>query len=124
MGEGRFKRAIRRMTADVEDLEAEDIQELVAERGAVPIAECPERQPATVVGTVQSVTLRPRAGVPALEAELYDGTQSLFVVWLGRRQIAGIAPGVLMSAHGRVGLNQGRRTMFNPAYEILPRAGS
>ena len=36
-----------------------------------------------VAGTLRTVTLRPRAGVPALEAELFDGTAPLDVVWLG-----------------------------------------
>ena len=44
---------------------------------------------ACVCGTLRSVTLRPRAGVPALVAELYDGSGTVQVVWLGRRQIAG-----------------------------------
>jgi len=61
--------------------------------GGTPIAVLTPRRQATVCGTLRSVTLRPRAGVPALEAELYDGSGSLYVVWLGRRHIAGIEPG-------------------------------
>jgi len=69
------------------------------------------------------VTLRPRAGVPALEAELYDGSGTLAVVWLGRRQILGVEPGRGLVVHGRVAINEGRRVMFNPKYELRPVGG-
>lgn len=84
------------------------------------IAEAPERQPVTVQGAVRTVTLRPRGGVPALEAELYDGSGVLTVIWLGRRQIAGIGPGRSMRVSGRIGASDGIRTMYNPRYELLP----
>ena len=55
--------------------------------------EAPDRERVRLRGTLRTVTLRPRGGVPALEAELFDGTGVITVVWLGRRRIAGIAPG-------------------------------
>jgi hypothetical protein len=64
------------------------------------------------------VTLRPRGGVPALEAELYDGSGVITLVWLGRRRIAGIEPGRCLRVEGRVGLHAGQRIMFNPRYEL------
>ena len=51
-------------------------------------------------GTLRTVTLRPRGGVPALEAELDDGTGVIIVVWLGRRRIAGIGAGPLPDRAG------------------------
>jgi hypothetical protein len=81
---------------------------------------CSDRQRVTVTGTLRTVTLRPRAGVPALEAELYDGSGTLSVVWLGRRQITGIEPGRVLTASGLVSWNEGRPTMFNPRYELRP----
>jgi len=122
MAEGRFRRAMRRLTTDDEVLAAEDLQEQAAAAGATPVASCGDRSQVIVLGTVKSVTLRPRAGVPALEVEVYDGSASIFVVWLGRRQIAGIRAGVTIRAAGRVGTMGGRRTMFNPAYTIVPSA--
>ena len=124
MPEGRLRRAMRRLTTDDEELAAEDLQQQAQAAGATPAAACGDRSRVTVLGTVKSVTLRPRAGVPALEVEVYDGSASVFIVWLGRRQIAGIRAGVTLSASGRVGLLSGRRTMFNPAYTIVPSAGS
>ena len=49
-----------------------------------------------------SVSQRPRAGVPAVEADLFDGSGHLTVVFLGRRTIAGIEPGRRIIATGRV----------------------
>ncbi len=122
MPEGRLRRAMRRLTTDDEDLAAEDLQQQAIQAGATPAATCGDRSKVTVMGTVKSVTLRPRAGVPALEVEVYDGTGSVWIVWLGRRQIAGVKAGVTVSASGRVGVMSGRRTMFNPAYTIIPSA--
>ena len=62
----------------------------------------------------RTVTLRPRGGVPALEAELYDGSGSISVVWLGRRRIGGIAPGRGIRVVGRIG-RPGR-----PAGDVQP----
>ena len=67
-----------------------------------------------------TVTLRPRGGVPALEAELYDGTGSIMLVWLGRRRIAGISPGRSIEVEGRIGQHDGDRIIYNPRYELLP----
>ncbi|MFC6341957.1 OB-fold nucleic acid binding domain-containing protein, partial [Nocardioides hankookensis] len=59
-------------------------------------------------------------GVPALEAELSDGTGAITVVWLGRRRITGIAPGRSMSVVGRIGQQDGERILYNPRYELIP----
>lgn len=124
MPEGRFRRAIRRLTADDEELHAEHLQHDAERLGACPIADAPERRPVRLHGTLQSVTLRPQGGVPALEAELYDGTATAYVVWLGRRRIEGVRAGVSMVVEGRLGSpTGGRRTIYNPAYELLPQRG-
>jgi hypothetical protein len=71
-------------------------------------------------GSLRTVTLRPRAGVPALEAELNDGSGVITVVWLGRRRIAGIEPGRAIKVEGRIGAHDGGRVMYNPRYELIP----
>lgn len=86
----------------------------------VPIRACGDRQIVKVTGTLRTVTLRARAGVPSLEAELSDGSASLDVVWLGRRAIAGIKPGRTLIASGRVAMSHGRPVLFNPKYELRP----
>jgi hypothetical protein len=118
----RLRTALSRLVAPQSEVHAEQEQELAAAMGGTPIAQLPLRSPATVCGTLRSVTLRPRAGVPALEAQLYDGSGSLSVVWLGRRQIAGIEPGRRIRVHGMVTQNEGQRAIFNPRYELFARA--
>ena len=117
---GRLRRAVRRFTAQTHELEAEDLKHRAENAGAQPVAECVDRMPATVFGTVRALTIRPRAGTPALEAELYDGSGVVTLVFVGRRTIAGIEPGRRMRATGRVTTNEGRRLIFNPRYELLP----
>ena len=78
------------------------------------------REKVVVQGTLKTVTLRPRGGVPALEAELYDGTGSINVIWLGRRRISGIAPGRGIRVEGRIGRQEGEPIMFNPRYSLRP----
>jgi len=88
--------------------------------GTIPISEAPDRERVTLRGALRTVTLRPRAGVPALEAELNDGSGVITVVWLGRRRIAGIEPGRAIEVEGRIGAHDGVRTMYNPRYQLIP----
>jgi hypothetical protein len=78
---------------------------------------------ASVCGSVRAVTLPPKKSVPALVVDLYDGSKSLNLVWLGRRTIGGIQPGTFLKARGRVTYVKGVPTIFNPAYEIVPARG-
>ena len=87
--------------------------------GATPVAACVDRTPVTVFGTVRSLTIRPRAGTPALEADLFDGSDVVTLVWLGRRTIAGVEPGRQLRASGRITSGEGRRLIYNPRYELL-----
>lgn len=73
-----------------------------------------------VAGSLRSVSLRPRAGVPALEAELADGTGQLTLIFLGRRAIPGVIPGRWLRVQGLVSCDDGRKTMYNPRYELIP----
>ncbi|GAA1982632.1 OB-fold nucleic acid binding domain-containing protein [Kitasatospora viridis] len=118
--QGRLRRMFSRLTASQEELQAEELRQDAAEAGCQPIAAVGDRELVTVSGTLRTVTLRPRAGVPALEAELFDGTEALDVVWLGRRSIAGIEPGRRLTASGRISSARGRRVLFNPRYELRP----
>ncbi|MFB4314809.1 OB-fold nucleic acid binding domain-containing protein [Actinomadura sp. 21ATH] len=113
-----LRRFLRRMASSDTELEAEELQKTSGEEGATPITACATRKRACVAGTLRTVTLRPRGGAPALEAELYDGTDVINLVWLGRRKIAGIDPGRRLRAEGLVSLQDGRKVMFNPRYEL------
>lgn len=98
--------------------EAKELRADVRKAGAMAIEDAPSREMVTLQGTLRTVTLRPRGGVPALEAELYDGTGTVTVLWLGRRQIAGIAPGRAIMVTGRVSEQGGVRIMYNPRYDL------
>lgn len=82
------------------------------------IADAEDRSLVDIQGSLRTVTLRPRGGVPALEAELYDGSGVITVIWLGRRRIAGIEPGRYLKVTGRIGVQDGVRVIFNPRYEL------
>lgn len=120
MGERKIWDAISRWAASDAEVEAEELREHAQTAGCQPLAEVSDRTTVRVRGTLQSVTLQPRSGIPALEAELFDGSGSATLVWLGRRRIAGISCGRRLVAAGRVATLDGRRVMFNPRYELLP----
>lgn len=115
---GLLRRTLHRLAADTQELDAQAMQKQTVGVGAQPVVRCGNREVATVYGVLRTVTLRPRAGVPSLEAQLYDGSGTVELVWLGRRRIGGIEPGRRLIATGRVAVHAGRRTIFNPAYEL------
>ena len=115
-----LRRALARFTAPQHVVHADEEREQAVRLGGTPIAQLQARQPAMVCGTLRAVTLRPRAGVPALVAELYDGSGSIAVVWLGRRHIGGVEPGRRIRVQGVVCEASGTATIFNPRYELVP----
>jgi len=120
---GPISRLTSRLASTESELEDRELKQDTWRLGATPIAELEDRSLASVCGAVRSVTLRPRVNVPALVVELYDGSKTLNLVWLGRRRIAGIVPGTSLTAHGRVTYKHGIPMIFNPAYEIKPVRG-
>ena len=66
--------------------------------------------------------VQPWAGVATLECTVVDQTGGLLVVFLGRRQVAGIAPGAKIVVEGMVGDNGGRLAILNPQYRIIAGA--
>jgi RecG-like helicase len=118
--QGRLKRALARLALDDDELASRALQGESAQVGATAVTLCTKGEPVRVAGTLRSVTLRPRAGAPTLEAELYDGTGSVTLVWLGRRRIGGIECGRRLVAHGRLTALDGRPTIYNAAYELQP----
>ena len=115
---GRLKRAMRRLTADAEAVDSASLRSEAAASGAQPVKQCQLGTPVCIAGTLKAVVLRPLAGVPTLEAELYDGTGTVTLIWLGRRRIRGIDPGRQLVARGRLTRQDGRETIYNPSYEL------
>ena len=110
----------RRLTASRAQQEAEELQRDVRAEHVTAIADCGHSEVTSVSGTVRSITLRPKSQNPALEAEVYDGSGSVRVVWLGRRRIPGIDPGRRLTLHGRITCPGEDKTMFNPRVELKP----
>ena len=106
--------------ADSSEANQRDLRQTHVTDETVAIADAPEREQVVVSGVLRTVTLRPRGGVPALEAELDDGTGVIALVWLGRRHIAGIDAGRAIIVSGRIGRHDGRRILYNPRYELMP----
>jgi len=115
---GRLKRALGRIATTTPEIEAAELREDAAAAGCEPIARCADRELVTLHGTLRTVTLRPRGGVAALEAELYDGSGTVTLIWLGQRRIGGVSPGRQLTVTGRLGLNRGQRVLYNPHYEL------
>jgi hypothetical protein len=88
--------------------------------GTTPIADLQFRTPAKIAGRIKSLRVQTWSDVAALECILADGSGAeLLVVFLGRREIAGIRNGTQLVVEGMVGERRGRLAMINPHYELL-----
>jgi hypothetical protein len=115
---GWFARRLQRLTADDHTIDAEQLRAGTVTAGCEPVSACRKGEVVTVTGRLKSVVYTPRETVPTLEAELFDGSGSVTLVWLGRRRIPGIEPGRTLSAHGRFASFDGRQVIYNPRYEL------
>lgn len=119
-GTGPLRRAIRRLAPDHEEPEERTVV-AAASSSATRIGNCGDRSQVAVCGRIRSLAIRPeQTGSPSLEAELYDDTGTVTLIWLGRRTVAGVHPGTQLRAVGRICVKDSRRLMFNPRYDLLP----
>jgi RecG-like helicase len=115
-----WQRLTERLAPSPVEIEAGELRHRFESLETTLIADAPLAVGVRVGGTVRSLTLRCRSQVPALEVELYDGTDVLTLVFLGRRAIRGITPGRELIASGRVTRRGSSFVMYNPMYELLP----
>ncbi len=115
---GTFRRMLRRLTSDVEVLDADDLSEDADRSGAQRAAECACGQEVTVFGRLRSVEFCSPDAEALLKAELWDGTEGVILIWMGRRRIPGIEPGRTMRARGRIAVRDDQKVIYNPYYEI------
>ncbi|GLY94818.1 OB-fold nucleic acid binding domain-containing protein [Actinoplanes sp. NBRC 103695] len=113
-----LRRFFERLTASEDELQAEELQRESAKCGAIPAGQCTRGQVVSVSGRLRTVAYTPRTNLPTLEADLYDGTDVVTLIFLGRRSIAGIEPGRQLTARGRVALRDDRKVIYNPFYEL------
>src|SRR4051812_26271362 len=83
-----------------------------------PIAEVVFRRRAQVKGRARSIRVRPWGEIPTLELVLADETAALTVAFLGRRRLAGVEPGAILTVEGMVGERNGKLVILNPAYRL------
>jgi RecG-like helicase len=114
-----FKKMVERLTKPIEELDRAQLTEFCDARHLEPMDALAPRRPVRVGGEVRSIRIVPRAGAPALEVTVSDGRGSVVAVFLGRRKIAGLAPGRKIALQGVVARDGKRSLITNPAYELL-----
>lgn len=111
----------QRLTTDQDEVEAESLsQDVDASPEACAAGACRQGEKVALLGRLRSVDLRPTEALHALTAELYDGTDAVQLIWIGRRSIRGVEPGRTLKARGRIAVRGGTKVMYNPEYELLP----
>ena len=117
--EGFVRRLTRRLTEDPERRDVEELTDEAATTGAQRAIDCKRGQEVTMVGTLRSVEMNAKGCAGGVRAELFDGTDTVLLVWLGQRRIPGIESGRTLRVRGRLGkLENGSKAIYNPHYEI------
>ena len=117
--EGFVRRLTRKLTEDPERRDVEELTDEAATTGAQRAIDCKRGQEVTMVGTLRSVETNAKGCAGGVRAELFDGTDSVLLVWLGQRRIPGIESGRTLLVRGRLGkLENGSKAIYNPHYEI------
>lgn len=107
-----------------EQLHAQQTRNWCAEvDGVAEVTDCIEHSRRKVAGVVESIKLNPGQFSNTLEVTIYDGTDRIIGVWLGRRSIPGIDLGSHLTLEGTVGrYDTGHLQIINPAYQLLSRS--
>jgi hypothetical protein len=114
-----LKDIVRRLTASVEELDAERLQERFAGLDRTTIAQMPLRQPVRIGGEIIRMRIVPRSGTPSLEIVVSDGTGEVVAVFAGRRSLGGVDHGRGIVLEGVAHTERGRTVVLNPAYTLL-----
>lgn len=84
------------------------------------ISHLTERRPATVVGQVLGIRIRPSDELPTLVVRLGDDTGSVTLVWTGRRSVGGVTLGRRLRVEGTPVRSPDGVCIYNPVYSLLP----
>ncbi|MCW2523293.1 MAG: amino acid permease [Frankiales bacterium] len=90
----------------------------VSEDGTTPIGAVRWKQQVTIEGRIKVLQVGTTAG-KSLEAQVFDDTGGIRLLFFGRTQIPGIEPGAIVRATGRIGEYKGHLALANPRYELL-----
>lgn len=116
---GYFRRLTRRLTEDIDQLDAEEMMvESSHASGAQRARDCACGEEVVMYGRLRAVAACPKASAASVEAEFFDGTDAVTLVWFGRRRIAGIESGKKILVRGRLGDRNGLKVIYNPYYEL------
>jgi amino acid transporter len=102
--------------------EGESASEAAAEpdeNGVLPIAAVKWKQRVTIEGRIKIVQVGTTAG-KSLEAQVFDSSGGMRLLFFGRTRIPGIEPGSMVRVTGTVGEYKGHLALANPRYELLP----
>ena len=113
-------RWMKKLGTDDETVDADALSSEVDASGCQHAAGCWQGQRVTIIGRLRSVDLHPTDSLATLDAELYDGTDTVSLIWLGRRSIPGVETGRTVKAKGRLAMRDGRKVIYNPDYELMP----
>lgn len=108
-----------RLTDPVDALDALDLSGRVQGTGCARVSEVARGDFVSLTGRIRTVLTGGGEDFLGVTAEVFDGTGSVDVCWLGRRAIPGIDTGRFIRVTGRVGTRDGHKIMFNPRYELL-----
>lgn len=115
---GYLKRLTRRLTEDLGETDAVKIAEESQATGAQRAVECQRGDEVTMHGELRAVETCSRTAKAGVKAEFFDGTDTVYLKWLGRNRIPGIEPGRKLTVRGRLGEHDGKKVIYNPYYEL------
>lgn len=106
-----------------EELTSERLSAKFGELRLVTLSEMPTREPVAVCGEIRRMSIKPRAGIPAVEVVISDGSGELTVIFSGRERIPGVGHNRGLVVTGVAYLEGTRKVMLNPVYRLLPKPG-
>ncbi|MDO4664719.1 MAG: OB-fold nucleic acid binding domain-containing protein [Actinomycetaceae bacterium] len=105
-----------------DQLQADDEKASSGEMLADQICDVAPRQRVRVSGTLRSITYPPQGRSMDLSGILFDGTGSIELVWMGRRDISALRPGARMVARGMVSGSAEHKRIINPNFDVITRS--
>ena len=113
-------RARKKFAPSVAELDRTRLQDRYRGLDITSICDVTLRRPARLGGEVQGLRVVPRSGSSSLEVTVTDGSGRAVAVFLGRRSLPGVTPGVGVVLEGVPRKEGGRCVLVNPAYTLLP----
>lgn len=113
----RAKNKLVEMLATDDQIDQRRVEALEDQLHCPRLIDAKDHTKVELVGRIHSTTYFPGDPIHC-EAELYDGTDRIVLVFLGRRSIPGLDAGRLVRVRGRLVAGSPRK-IFNPWYELL-----